>query len=52
MYRGNYQGWGYSPLDKINKANVKNLQLALVARDGARLQRDHAYRLQWRDVSG
>jgi len=28
MYRGNYQGWGYSPLDKINKANVKNLQLA------------------------
>ena len=27
MYRGNYQGWGYSPLDQINKANVKNLQL-------------------------
>ena len=27
MYRGNYQGWGYSPLDRINKANVKNLQL-------------------------
>jgi alcohol dehydrogenase (cytochrome c) len=28
MYRGNYQGWGYSALDSVNKANVKNLQLA------------------------
>jgi alcohol dehydrogenase (cytochrome c) len=27
MLRGNYQGWGYSPLEQINKANVKNLQL-------------------------
>jgi alcohol dehydrogenase (cytochrome c) len=27
MYRGNYAGWAYSPLDKINKTNVKNLQL-------------------------
>src|SRR5215475_3581198 len=27
LYRGNYQGWGYSPLEQINKANVKNLQL-------------------------
>jgi len=27
MYRGNYAGWGYSALDQINKANVKNLQL-------------------------
>jgi alcohol dehydrogenase (cytochrome c) len=27
LYRGNYQGWGYSSLDQINKANVKNLQL-------------------------
>jgi alcohol dehydrogenase (cytochrome c) len=27
MLRGNYEGWGYSPLDQINKANVKNLQL-------------------------
>jgi alcohol dehydrogenase (cytochrome c) len=27
MLRGNYQGWGYSPLDQINKSNVKNLQL-------------------------
>jgi alcohol dehydrogenase (cytochrome c) len=27
MYRGNYAGWAYSQLDKINKTNVKNLQL-------------------------
>ena len=27
MLRGNYQGWGYSSLDQINKTNVKNLQL-------------------------
>ena len=27
IHRGNYQGWGYSPLDQINKANVKTLQL-------------------------
>ena len=27
LYRGNYQGWGYSSLEQINKANVKNLQL-------------------------
>jgi alcohol dehydrogenase (cytochrome c) len=26
-YRGNYQAWGYSALDQINKNNVKNLQL-------------------------
>ena len=28
MYRGNYSGWGYSPLAKINTANVKKLTLA------------------------
>ena len=28
QYRGNYGGWGYSPLDKINAANVGKLQLA------------------------
>ena len=28
MYRGNYGGWGYSPLDKINAGNVGKLQLA------------------------
>src|SRR5262249_41655411 len=27
MMRGNYQGWGYSSLEQINKGNVKNLQL-------------------------
>ena len=27
MMRGNYQGWGYSPLDQVNKTNVKGLQL-------------------------
>lgn len=26
MYRGNYQGWGYSPLDQITAANVKKLR--------------------------
>ena len=25
MYRGNYAGWGYSPLDRITPANVKKL---------------------------
>jgi alcohol dehydrogenase (cytochrome c) len=28
MYRGNYGGWGYSPLEKINAGNVNRLQLA------------------------
>jgi alcohol dehydrogenase (cytochrome c) len=27
LFRGNYQGWGYSELDQINKTNVKGLQL-------------------------
>jgi alcohol dehydrogenase (cytochrome c) len=27
MMRGNYQGWGFSALRQINKANVKGLQL-------------------------
>jgi alcohol dehydrogenase (cytochrome c) len=27
MARRNYQGWSYSPLDQINRTNVKNLQL-------------------------
>ena len=25
MYRGTYDGWGYSPLEQINAANVRNL---------------------------
>src|SRR5580704_10475402 len=28
MWRRTYDGWGYSPLDQINKSNVKNLQVA------------------------
>jgi PQQ-dependent dehydrogenase (methanol/ethanol family) len=28
MWRRTYNGWGYSPLDQINKNNVKNLQVA------------------------
>jgi glucose dehydrogenase len=27
FYRGNYQAWGYSVLEQINKRNVRNLQL-------------------------
>src|SRR5579872_2810211 len=27
MMRGNYQGWGFSKLNQVNKSNVKNLQL-------------------------
>jgi alcohol dehydrogenase (cytochrome c) len=27
MVRGNYQGWGFSKLDQVNKSNVKGLQL-------------------------
>jgi alcohol dehydrogenase (cytochrome c) len=27
MHRRNYQGWGYSPLEQVNKSNVKTLQL-------------------------
>ena len=28
MWRRTYDGWGYSPLEQINKDNVKNLQVA------------------------
>ena len=28
MYRANYAGWGYSPLEKINDKNVSKLTLA------------------------
>jgi alcohol dehydrogenase (cytochrome c) len=28
MWRRTYNGWGYSPLDQINKGNVKNLKVA------------------------
>ena len=28
MFRRTYDAWGYSPLDRINKGNVKNLRVA------------------------
>ena len=28
MFRRSYNGWGYSPLDKITRGNVKNLEVA------------------------
>src|ERR1700681_3996692 len=28
MWRRTYDGWGYSPLDQINKGNIKGLQVA------------------------
>ena len=28
MWRRSYNGWGYSPLDQINKDNVKSLKVA------------------------
>src|SRR6516165_2766403 len=28
MWRRTYNGWGYSPLDQINKSNVKDLKVA------------------------
>ena len=28
MWRGNYSGWGYSPLNEITSDNVGNLKLA------------------------
>src|SRR4051794_14594783 len=27
MWRRTYNGWGFSPLDQVNKANVKDLQM-------------------------
>ena len=30
MVRRNYQGWSYSPLNEITRANVKDLKLAWV----------------------
>ena len=28
MYRGNYNGWGYSPLKQVNDKNIGKLTLA------------------------
>ena len=51
IHRGNYQAWGYSPLDQINKTQRQDSAAGLVARHGARHQPGHAARLQRRDVS-
>ena len=44
MVRRNYQGWSYSPLNEITRANVKDLKLAWVwsMNDGARQPADAA----------
>lgn len=34
QYRGNYQGWGYSPLEQINSSNVGKLELAWAVATG------------------
>ncbi len=34
MYRRGYEGWGYSPLDQINKENVANLRPAWMVSTG------------------
>jgi len=34
MYRGNYNGWGYSPLEQINSKNIGKLTLAWSAATG------------------
>ena len=51
MYRGNYQGWGYSPLEQINKTNVKSLQLAWSRAMEPGINQATPHRLQRRDVS-
>ena len=44
MWRRTYNGWGYSPLDQINKDNVKNLQVGLDLVADHRRHRDDADR--------
>ena len=44
MWRRTYNGWGYSPLDQINKDNVKNLQPAWTWSIDQRRHRDDADR--------
>ena len=34
MWRGNYEGWGYSPLDQVNQQNVSDLKLAWTVSTG------------------
>ena len=51
MMRGNYQGWGYSSLDQINKGNVKGLQLVWARLMEPGINEATPHRLQRRDVS-
>ena len=44
MWRRTYNGWGYSPLDQINKDNVKDLQAGLDVVADQRRHRDDADR--------
>ena len=44
MWRRTYNGWGYSPLDQINKDNVKNLHGGLDVVADQRRHRDDADR--------
>ena len=44
MWRRTYNGWGYSPLDQINKDNVKDLQVGLDVVADAGRHRDDADR--------
>lgn len=59
MWRRTYNGWGYSPLDEINKDNVGDLQLAWswamtpgrteetpLAHDGVLYITNHAHKIQ------
>jgi alcohol dehydrogenase (cytochrome c) len=34
MYNGTYQGWRYSPVDQINRTNVRNLKVAWIFQPG------------------
>lgn len=38
MYGGNYEGWRFSPLDDIDRDNVKNLQAAWIFQTGVPAQ--------------
>ena len=50
MWRRTYNGWGYSPLDQINKDNVKNLRAGMDLVDDSRRHRDDADRSRRRPL--
>ena len=52
MMRGNYQGWGFSKLDQVNKGNVKGLQLVWSRLMEPGINEATPSDLQGRDVSG